>query len=216
MAGHFITFEGTEGAGKSTQIQLLAERLRALGQSVSIFREPGGTVIGERLREIVKSPEFAGEISPTTELLLISASRAELIEQKIRPALEAGQVVLCDRFTDSTVAYQGYGRGLGLASIQNVVGFSVGGLVPDATLLLSVSLELSRSRRSSRESAGGAEGASDRFDQSGDAFFQRVEDGFAALAKAHPDRIREIDGDGSVEDIADRIWKSLASLGLEF
>src|SRR5438445_12871950 len=147
--GRFITFEGTEGAGKTTQIQLLAERLRQLGQIVRPVREPGGTALGEEIRHTLKhSPQNAG-MTPETELLLMNASRAQLVREVIRPALAQGEIVLCDRFYDSTIAYQGYGRQLDLAKVQTMLDFAVEDTRPHLTLLLEVPLEVSEARRRS-------------------------------------------------------------------
>ncbi|MGV3756610.1 MAG: dTMP kinase, partial [Verrucomicrobiota bacterium] len=134
MSGLFITFEGTEGGGKSTQIQLLAERLRSLGHTVRTLREPGGTPIGEEIRHLLKHSDANHGMTSETELLLMNASRAQLVREVIQPALAASEIVLCDRFYDSTLAYQGYGRGLDLGQVQGVVDFAVGSVHPDLTL----------------------------------------------------------------------------------
>src|SRR6266851_2072546 len=138
MNGIFITFEGTEGSGKSTQIQLLAERLRKLSRVVQVLREPGGTPIGEEIRHTLQHSAQNQAMSPETELLLMNASRAQLVREVIRPALAAGEVVLSDRFYDSTTAYQGHGRGLSLQAVKAIVDFAVGEARPDLTLLLHV------------------------------------------------------------------------------
>ena len=144
MSGSFITFEGIEGCGKSTQIERLAKRLAKLEKNVVQLREPGGTAIGEAIRETVKHPPGDDPISPDTELLLMNASRAQLVQQVIRPALAKGSVVLCDRFYDSSLAYQGYGRGLDLAKVQQAIDLAVGETKPDVTLLLDIPLESMR------------------------------------------------------------------------
>src|SRR5690242_4897615 len=146
MKGVFITFEGTEGSGKSTQISLLAEHLRSQGRRVWTLREPGGTPIGEEIRHTLKHSAVNHAMTPETELLLMNASRAQLVREVIRPALAEGEVVLCDRFHDSTVAYQGYGRGLDLRHVQDVIELAVGGLRPALTILLRVPLEVSEMR----------------------------------------------------------------------
>ena len=143
MSGKFITFEGIEGCGKSTQIERLAKRLAKLGRDVVQLREPGGTAIGEAIRETVKHPPGDAPITPDTELLLMNASRAQLVQQKIRPALNEGKVVLCDRFFDSSLAYQGYGRGIDLARVSTAIELAVGETKPDITLLLDIPLEVS-------------------------------------------------------------------------
>src|SRR6185312_2044949 len=152
MKGQFITFEGTEGCGKSTQIALLGERLTSAGRVVMQLREPGGTLIGEEIRHTLKHSSVNHAMTSEAELLLMSASRAQLVREIIRPALSAGEVVLCDRFYDSTTAYQGYGRGLDLKVIQAMTDFAVGGTHPDVTFLLRISSETSRARQASRQS----------------------------------------------------------------
>src|SRR5207247_9471464 len=147
MKGLFISFEGTEGSGKSTQIQLLAERLRAAGRIVRVLREPGGTPIGEEVRHILKHSEQSHAMTAEAELLLMNASRAQLVREVIRPALAAGDLVLCDRFYDSTTAYQGHGRRLDLAMVKAVIDFALGNTRPDLTLLLLVSHAVSEERR---------------------------------------------------------------------
>src|SRR5678816_1828412 len=133
MKGLFITFEGTEGGGKSTQIQILAERLRQRNVAVRMLREPGGTPIGEEIRHTLKHSEVNHGMTPAAELLLMNASRAQLVREIIRPALAAGEIVLCDRFYDSTTAYQGHGRGLDLQMVRNVIEIAVGNTRPDLT-----------------------------------------------------------------------------------
>ena len=212
MQGKFITFEGTEGAGKSTQIRLLAEKLRDLGREVVHVREPGGTPAGEQIRDVLKDPDLAGQLSPEAELLLVSASRTELVRRVIQPALEEGKVVLCDRYIDSTFAYQGYGRGLDQKRMADIVAYSIDGIRPDITLLLDIPLATSLSRRAEREKEGGKESAADRFEQSGDSFFNRVEQGFRDLAEREPDRIQLINGEGDPTEVSDRIWQVLAGV----
>lgn len=198
MTGRFITFEGIEGAGKTTQIHILAESLREKGRSVCVVREPGGTPVGERLREVLlKDTVLSGLVLPETEFFLFCACRSELARSVIRPALKRGKVVLCDRFTDSTLAYQGYGRGLDLNRLREAIDFSTGGLVPDATIYLDIPIEASHRRG--------------RGDEFGDVFFRRVEAGFRKLAESEPKRIRVIDGQDSVEAVAAKVLKNLDS-----
>src|SRR6266581_2049388 len=142
MTGLFITFEGTEGSGKSTQISLLAEHLRSLGRSVRTIREPGGTPIGEEIRHTLKHSAANQAMTAETELLLMNASRAQLVREIIRPALAAGEIVLCDRFYDSTTAYQGYGRALDLNLVKQMIDLAVGDTRPDLTLLMLVTREV--------------------------------------------------------------------------
>src|SRR5256885_12402141 len=151
MPGLFITFEGTEGSGKSTQLALLAKRLQGRGARVRTVREPGGTPIGEEIRHTLKHSTKSGRMTSEAELLLMNASRAQLVREVIRPALAAGEWVLCDRYYDSTTAYQGYGRGLDLKIVRTVIDFAVGETRPDLTLLLHVPLALSEARRHIRQ-----------------------------------------------------------------
>src|SRR6188768_2429933 len=143
MRGLFITFEGTEGSGKSTQIVTLFNRVSALGFTVRVLREPGGTPIGEEIRHTLKHSEANYAMTSEAELLLMNASRAQIVREVIRPALAAGEIVLCDRFYDSTMAYQGYGRELDLAQVRSVIHFAVGETIPNLTLLLHVPLQVS-------------------------------------------------------------------------
>ena len=198
MAGCFITFEGTEGCGKSTHIKKLASRLKAEGRTVRTLREPGGTESGESIRHLLKyGPE---ELTAEAELLLMNASRAQLVREVIRPAIAAGEIVLCDRFYDSTTVYQGTGRGLDAAQVQNVIEFAAGETRPDLTLLLQISLKISEERRARRAET-------DRFEQADRAFFERIEAGYTALAAAEPDRIRVIQADQPLDSVASTIWK---------
>lgn len=215
MRGLFITLEGTEGAGKSTQLERLATRIEALGRVVRRLREPGGTEVGEEIRHILKRPRDAATLAPETELLLMNASRAQLVRETIRPALARGEVVLCDRFFDSTEAYQGYGRGLDTAWIKRIVDFAVDGTRPDLTLLLEVPVDVSESRRVTRGGNGAgpqAAAAADRFEQADRDFFERVERGFHAIAAREPHRLRCIDGTGSPAAVADALWSQVESL----
>ena len=198
MAGCFITFEGTEGCGKSTHIKKLARRLEAEGHTVRTLREPGGTESGESIRQLLKhGPE---ELTAEAELLLMNASRAQLVREVIRPAIAAGEIVLCDRFYDSTSVYQGTGRGLDAAQVQAVIDFAVGDTRPDLTLLLQIPLKTSEERRARRWDT-------DRFEQADRTFFERIEAGYTALAAAEPDRIRVIEADHPLDTVAATIWR---------
>lgn len=222
MNGIFITFEGTEGGGKSTQIKLLAERLRGLGLVVRVLREPGGTPIGEEIRHTLKHSECNHAMTPEAELLLMNASRAQLVREVIRPALAAGQVVLCDRFYDSTTAYQGYGRMLNKEMVGAIVDFAVGTTRPDLTLLLKVPVTVSEARRQLRLNAAQGEAAAsvagqhppvrDRMEEADREFFERVELGFDAIAQAEPDRVKAIDATAEVGEVASAIWNSVEPL----
>jgi len=184
--GFFITFEGSEGSGKSTQIELLVRHLRALGYRARIAREPGGTPIGEEIRHTLKHSKNNTEMTAEAELLLMNASRAQLVREVIRPALAAGEVVVCDRFYDSTTAYQGYGRQLDLKLVQSIIDIAVGDTRPNLTLLLTVSPEISELRRALRQST--LPFMRDRIEEADRQFFERVERGFATLAAAEPRR----------------------------
>ena len=197
MAGCFITFEGTEGCGKSTHIKKLARRLEAEGHTVRTLREPGGTESGESIRQLLKhGPE---ELTAEAELLLMNASRAQLVREVIRPAIAAGEIVLCDRFYDSTTVYQGTGRGLNAAQVQRVIEFAAGETRPDLTLLLKIPLKISEERWARRAET-------DRFEQADRTFFERIEAGYTALAAAEPDRIRVIQADQPLDSVAATIW----------
>ena len=209
----FITFEGTEGAGKSTQITRLAQHLEALGRTVRILREPGGTLIGEEIRHTLQHSQGNHAMTPEAELLLMNASRAQLVREIIRPALEEGHTVLCDRFLDSTVAYQGYGRGLNLEEVDGIIRFAVGNCRPDLTLFLHVPVAVSESRRRKRQRAAGEEPVRDRMEELDRAFFERVEQGFMEIARREPERFRVIDATPDADAVQAAIWKEVESLG---
>ncbi|MCX7866285.1 dTMP kinase [Limisphaera sp. VF-2] len=210
MKGLFITFEGTEGSGKTTQVALLAQRLREWGRRVRVVREPGGTPIGEEIRHTLKHSQHNHAMTWETELLLMNASRAQLVREVIRPALAAGEIVLCDRFADSTIAYQGYGRGLDLEMVRRVVEVAVGGTWPDLTLLLHVPPEVSAERLRSRQAT--LPFVRDRMEEADPAFFERVAQGYRAIAQADPKRVKVIDATGSIEQVRAAIWREVAPL----
>ena len=205
-AGRFITFEGGEGCGKSTQIRLLADRLRAAGKEVLLTREPGGTALAEKIRSLVRE-ESDDPPNSRAETLLFIASRAQVVENVIRPALASGTWVLCDRFADSTFAYQGYGRGLDLDELKRINSFATGGLEPDMTILLNVSPEVSAKRMRAREAATNTD--ADRMEKVGDGFHARLRQGFLELAAAEPERFAVIQADGSVEEVEEAVWNSI-------
>jgi dTMP kinase len=196
----FITFEGGDGSGKSTQIALLAERLRALGHEVVTYREPGGVApgdAGERIREILLDPVHVS-LDVRAELLLYEASRAQLVAEHYRPALERGAVVLCDRYADSSVAYQGYGRDvLPVEEVTELNRSATGGLTPDLTLLLDVDAAAGLEQAT-------AEGA-DRLEAAGLAFHERVRAGYLAIARAEPQRVKLVPR-GAVAEVAAAVW----------
>jgi len=224
-AGWFITFEGNEGCGKSTQIDRLAGWMREQGMRVRVLREPGGTPIGEEIRYTLKHSEENRAMTYEAELLLMAASRAQLVREVIQPSLAQGEVVLCDRFHDSTTVYQGYARGLPLDQVNAVNRFAVGETYPDLTLLLRVSLEVSEQRRAERarplaEGSGvvlsvdraDGEPARDRFEEEGRDFFARVERGYDTIAADEPGRIKVIQADRSVEDVHEFILDQVGRL----
>ena len=210
MRGLLITFEGTEGSGKSTQIALLAERLRRLERKVRVLREPGGTPIGEEIRHTLKHSASNAAMTPETELLLMNASRAQLVREVIRPALAAGEIVLCDRYYDSTIAYQGYGRGLDLKMVRRVIDLAVGETRPDRTLVLLVPLALSEKRRAKRKATSPQ--LRDRIEESGSSFFERVAKGYEAILSEEPERVSEVDASGNVEEISEAVWRIVEPL----
>ena len=210
MKGRFITFEGNEGSGKSTQISLLAARLRGVGQTVRVLREPGGTAIGEEIRHTLKHSQNNQAMTAEAELLLMNASRAQLVREVIRPALGAGESVLCDRFYDSTVAYQGYGRQLDLKIVGEIIRVAVGDTRPDLTLLLLVPQSISERRRKTRQST--LPDVRDRMEEADRDFFARVEEGYEAIAAAEPNRVRKIDATGEVTKVEEAIWTVVQSL----
>lgn len=190
----FITLEGPEGSGKSSQIGLLAGFLREQGFGVLQTREPGGTRIGDQIRACLHDVDN-GEMTAVTEVLLYAASRAQHVDELIRPALAAGQIVLCDRFADSTIAYQGYGRGLDLTDLHTLTRIATGGLKPHLTLLLDIDVERGLARRK----VGGDE--MNRLDLEAVSFHQRVRQGYHALAAAEPERWMTIDADRTVGEV---------------
>jgi dTMP kinase len=202
--GLFVSFEGGEGSGKSTQASLLAKRLESEGRRVLLLREPGGTPLGEALRELLLHRD--APMSPAAELLLFLAARAELVRNVIESALAAGTTVICDRFSDSTFAYQGYGRGLDLETLRKLDAWSTGGLVPNLTVLLDVPIEAGRKRTQRAND--------DAFEREADAFHERVRPGYLARARAEPSRWLVLDGTQTVEALAEsvgeRIEKELA------
>lgn len=182
--GFFISFEGPEGGGKSTQIHRLAAALAEQGHQVWTTREPGGTRVGEMIRPILLGPRQT-QLTPWAEALLFTAARAQLVEEVIRPRLQRGEVVLCDRFTDSTIAYQGYGRGLDLESLRRLQAEATGGLAPDLTLLLDLPVETGLARIPGP--------AQDRLDRESVGFHHRVHAGYQEMATADPKRWRQVD-----------------------
>jgi len=195
--GRFVTIEGIEGAGKSTAMDLLRQRIEARGHAVVITREPGGTALGEALRALLLGHR-EDDMADTTELLLMFAARAEHLHKVIEPALQSGSWVLCDRFTDATYAYQGYGRGIDLARIEALEQWVQGDIRPDLTLLMDLPVEAGLDR-------AGRRSAPDRFERQALAFFDRVRAGYLALAERWPQRFRVIDAEPALDHVSARI-----------
>ena len=205
---HFISLEGGEAVGKSTQIERLAQRLTKLGYKTIVTREPGGTPLGESIRHLLKhAPEGRG-MEPYTELLLFLASRAELVHKVIMPALDQGAWVLSDRFLDSTTVYQGAGRRLPEEIVSRVNAFAVGPNVPGLTLVLDLEPEVARRRQMSRVRPAG-EGTFDRMEAEPVDFFERVRQGYLDVAKAHPHRVKIVSAAGTIDETAEAVWKEV-------
>ncbi len=203
MKGVFVTFEGIEGSGKSTQIGLLADYLTTLGRPVTLTREPGGTPIGDQVRKILLDPASKG-LDPVAELLLYTASRVQHLREVILPALEKGRVVLCDRFSDATLAYQGHGRGLDIDMIRALDRIVTGGRLPDLTILLDIGAAAGLARARGRNSSRQLEHEG-RFENEEAAFHHRVREGYLALAKEQPERFRVVDASRSPDEVGQEI-----------
>lgn len=207
--GRFITLDGIDGCGKSTQAALLAGRLRAAGLDVVETREPGGTAIGAQLRRVLLDSRNGGLVSEA-ELLLYLADRVQHLAEVIRPALARGQMVVCDRYHDATVAYQHHGRGVPIAALAPFIAAHVGATPPHLTLWLDVPLQAAAQRRNTRPDSAAGGGADERrLDDESAAFFERVRAGYEALWRAEPERIVRIDAGGSVEDVAAAVWAAV-------
>jgi dTMP kinase len=207
--GRFITFEGPEGSGKSTQLRLLGERLLKNGRDVLETQEPGGTPIGIQIRHVLLDAKNR-ELCPTAELLLMFASRAQNVDELILPALSAGRTVLSDRFTDSTMVYQGVGRGLGADLVYELDRIACRGLVPDLTLVFDIDAEtgLARARRRNARK----EDSETRMEDQDVGFHRRVRDAYRQLAADEPRRVRLIDGSQTREAVAEQVWQTVAPL----
>jgi dTMP kinase len=208
-AGRFITFEGPEGGGKSTQVDHLCRRLEQAGVLVYQTREPGGTPVGGELRAMLLVPDRPS-LTPQTEALLMCADRAQHVAEVIRPALAAGMVVVCDRYADSTLAYQGFGSGVDLASLEAVIRFATGGLQPDLTVLIDLDVRIGLERKRSASRAGKDD--LNRIDLRDVGYHERVRDGFRTLARRSPQRFFVVDGTQPPEAISDRIWERVTRL----
>jgi dTMP kinase len=201
----FITFEGSEGCGKSTQVQRLAARLKKLQIPFLVTREPGGTPIGETIRELLQFAPHNCSMKPETELLLFEASRSQLVRETIKPALERGVCVIADRFFDSTTVYQGAARRLDREIVERLNAFVVGDCVPDITFVLDVDAATAESRIQKEPRK------TDRMEQEPAEFYERVREGYRGLAARDPNRIVLIDGSGNADEIDNEIWKMLCS-----
>lgn len=206
MAGLFITFEGVDGCGKSTQLRMLASELRLRGHEVVVTREPGGTPLGGRLRQALLDIEE--QIDPLAELLVFAADRAQHVRALLRPALESGHVVLSDRYADATIAYQGGGRGFPEELVSEVVALATGGLMPELTLVFDLTVEEGRARARSRPGGAGQ----DRLEAEDAAFYTRVRDAYLRLAAAEPERVRVVDASGSVQETHGQVMRIVLPL----
>ena len=202
--GFFVTFEGVDGSGKSTQMRLFAERLRQAGETVVETAEPGGTRIGGAIRSILLNPENH-DLSPTAELLLYFAARAQNVDELLLPAIERGEIIVSDRWTDSTYAYQGHGRSLGTGMVVELDRIACRTHGPDLTIWVDIDIEegLARARARNAESGTAAES---RMDEQERDFYARVRQGYLELAKLNPERVRRVDGTGGLEEVAARVW----------
>ena len=204
MTGKFITTEGTDGAGKSTQIAMLVEFLKNKGIECVVTREPGGTKIGEKLREIVLDPENA-EMTYVTEAMLYAASRAQHVEEKIIPALKEGKFVICDRFLDSSLVYQGYARGLETEMIEKINGYALCGIKPDITLFFDIRPEVGITRKKNMHDL-------DRIEREKADFHQRVYKGYKTLAEKYPERIKSINAEKTVEEVHRQVVEAIKKI----
>lgn len=209
--GLFLSFEGTEGSGKTTQVRIIVERLRDLGYAVTENQEPGATMIGTEIRRIFLDPAHS-EMAPMTELLLVFASRAQAAAEIIFPALDRGEIVVSDRFTDSTLAYQGEARGLGFDLVRTAHRLALGTLLPDLTICVAIDLESGLARAHERNQKSTKEASEARLDQQSLIFHKRVEQGYRKIAAQEPQRFRMVAGEGSREEVADRIWTAVSPL----
>ena len=204
MSGFFFTFEGIDKSGKTTQAKVLADRLKEMSREVVLTLEPGGTDLGREIRSLVVEGKTGENISDRAEVLLFAADRAQHVWEVIRPALEAGKIVISDRYTDSTLAYQGYGRGLNLDWLAALQEKATGGLRPHRTFLVDVDLETSRAR-------GGLRGA-DRLETGSEALYKRIRNGYFVLAQQEPDRLIRVDGTLPIEGLSDQIYGLVAEV----
>ena len=208
--GTFITFEGPEGSGKTTQATELIRRLEGAGYTVIQAREPGGTLMGEAIREILREDKTGEPICGKAEVLLFAASRSQLVRQVIAPALRRGDCIVCDRFSDSTTAYQGYGRGFEISSMDTINQFAMDDAIPDLTLLLDVDINTSFQRVIDRTQRMG--NTLDRMEREDRAFHERVRNGYLELARRFPERFAMVDGTLSAANVSDLVWGHVESI----
>jgi dTMP kinase len=206
MTGLFITFEGGEGCGKSTQIAALKARLEAMGKTVVQTREPGGTALGESVRSLLQHDDAGQGMSPEAELLLFAASRAQHVRELIAPAIAQGQIVLCDRFLDSTTVYQGVARAIDSKKVDTINQFAIGDTKPDLTILIDLPPEIGLARVHAR-----SDGQLDRMENEAIEFFHAVRQGYLDLAKSEPKRFLVLDGSQSVEKLETQIWQRVGA-----
>jgi dTMP kinase len=206
MPGLFITFEGGEGCGKSTQIAALKARLEAMGKTVEQTREPGGTALGESIRSLLQHDEAGQGMSPEAELLLFAASRAQHVRERIAPAIAKGQIVLCDRFLDSTTVYQGVARAIDSKQVGTINQFAIGETKPDLTILIDLPPEIGLARVHAR-----SDGKLDRMEKEAIEFFQAVRQGYLNLAAEEPKRFVLLDGSLTIEELSQQIWAATAA-----
>jgi len=209
--GLFLSFEGTDGSGKTTQMRILLERLRAAGLTVVENQEPGATYIGRQIRRILLDPAHQ-EMAPMTELLLMFASRTQSAAEIILPALERGDVVVSDRFTDSTLAYQGEARGIGFDTVLAAHRLALGELLPDMTICISVDVATGLERAHRRNAATSGEASEARLDRQSLEFHQHVHAGYRKIAAMEPERFRMVDGKGDPAEVAERVWSEVHPL----
>jgi dTMP kinase len=210
QTGIFITLEGPDGAGKSTQARMLAERIRATGREVVATREPGGTELGERLRSVLmEAPQ--GSHDGVSDALLFNAARARQVSEVIQPALDRGAVVVCDRFSDSTLAYQGYGDGIALDALRDLKRIAIGPITPDRTVLVDLSVAAGLGRRHTGSSADLTRFETDE-KQHGTSFHERVRAGYLEMAQQEPQRWRVVDGSGDADAVSSAVWAAVADL----
>ncbi|OCT13223.1 dTMP kinase [Paenibacillus pectinilyticus] len=211
MNGIFITFEGPDGAGKTTQLKKVAQELQKLGHDVLVTREPGGTGISDKIRSIILDPANE-EMVDQAEVLLYAASRAQHVHELILPALQAGRIVLCDRFIDASVAYQSYGLGVDIEMVKSISKFASSGLQATRTYIMDVPVEVSLERLNQRAGTGDSTQQLDRIEQKNVAYHSRVRAGFHQIAADHPERVLVIDANRSVDQIAEDIWQDCQQL----